>query len=99
MARKKETVLKLTSFRYKKEGISEKDFHDYASKNHAPKAAIVQARHGALRVAQVRFLRLLPLQGMCFSDHGQIALVSHSKRQQAAHRRENPLGYSTGLGN
>jgi hypothetical protein len=53
MAPKKEVVLKLTSFRYKKEGMSEKDFHDYASKDHAPKAAIVQARHGALKVAQV----------------------------------------------
>ncbi|KAI9040423.1 EthD domain-containing protein [Aspergillus affinis] len=52
MAPKKETVLKLTSFRYKKEGISEKEFHDYASKSHAPKAALVQARHGALKVVQ-----------------------------------------------
>ncbi|GKZ24595.1 hypothetical protein AbraIFM66951_011999 [Aspergillus brasiliensis] len=52
MAPQKQMVLKLTSFRYKKEGISEKDFHEYASKSHAPKAAIVQARHGALKVCQ-----------------------------------------------
>jgi hypothetical protein len=54
MAPTRETVLKLTSFRYKKEGITEQEFHDYASKDHAPKAAVVQARHGALKVAQVR---------------------------------------------
>jgi hypothetical protein len=55
MAPKKEVVLKLTSFRYKRPEISEKEFHDYASKDHARKAAIVQARHGALKVAQVSF--------------------------------------------
>lgn len=54
MAPTRETVLKLTSFRYKKEGITEQEFHDYASKDHAPKAAVIQARHGALKVAQVR---------------------------------------------
>lgn len=53
MAPQKQMVLKLTSFRYKKEGISEKEFHEYASKSHAPKAAIVQARHGAIKVCQV----------------------------------------------
>ncbi|GJP96131.1 hypothetical protein AnigIFM63604_005791 [Aspergillus niger] len=52
MAPQKQMVLKLTSFRYKKEGISEKEFHEYASKSHAPKAAIVQARHGAIKVCQ-----------------------------------------------
>lgn len=59
MAPKKETVLKLTSFRYKKEGISDEEFHQYASVHHAPKAAIVQARHGALKVAQVSTLLFL----------------------------------------
>ena len=53
MAPTRETVLKLTSFRYKKEGITEQEFHDFLTKYHAPKAAVVQARHGALKVAQV----------------------------------------------
>jgi hypothetical protein len=53
MAPQKEVVLKLTSMRYKKEGVSEEEFHEHGSKIHGPKAAIVQARHGAVRVAQV----------------------------------------------
>lgn len=60
MAPEKQMVLKLTSFRYKKEGISEKEFHEYASKSHAPKAAIVQARHGAIKVCQVCYTINLP---------------------------------------
>ncbi|KAF2469557.1 uncharacterized protein BDR25DRAFT_288459 [Lindgomyces ingoldianus] len=52
MAPQKEVVLKLSSMRYKKSEVSEAQFHDHGSKFHAPKAAIVQARHGALRVAQ-----------------------------------------------
>jgi hypothetical protein len=54
MAPQKEVVLKLTSMRYRKEGISEEDFHEHASKVHGPKAAIVQARHGAVKVTQVQ---------------------------------------------
>ncbi|PSN67736.1 hypothetical protein BS50DRAFT_675780 [Corynespora cassiicola Philippines] len=52
MAPQKELVLKLTSMRYLKEGVSEEQFHEHASKFHAPKAAEIQTRHGALRVAQ-----------------------------------------------
>jgi hypothetical protein len=55
MAPQKEVVLKLTSMRYKKEGVSEEQFHEHASKFHGPRAALVQARHGAVRVAQVVF--------------------------------------------
>ncbi|KAF4629176.1 hypothetical protein G7Y89_g8973 [Cudoniella acicularis] len=52
MAPVRETVLKLTSMRYKNDKVTEKEFHDYGTKEHAPKAAIIQARHGALKVAQ-----------------------------------------------
>ncbi|KAL3468835.1 hypothetical protein BJX99DRAFT_98000 [Aspergillus californicus] len=51
MAPQKQRVLKLTNFRYKKEGVSDKEFHEATSKQHAPKAAIVQARHGVLKVS------------------------------------------------
>lgn len=53
MAPKKELVLKLSSMRYKKTGVSEERFHEYTSKLHGPQAAVIQARHGALKVAQV----------------------------------------------
>ena len=53
MAPKKETVLKLTAMRYKVATCSEEKFSDYATHDHAPKAAVVQQRHGALRIAQV----------------------------------------------
>ncbi|KAF2248962.1 hypothetical protein BU26DRAFT_540414 [Trematosphaeria pertusa] len=52
MAPQKEVVLKLSSMRYLKPGVSEEEFHEYASKHHAPKAALIQARHGALNVTQ-----------------------------------------------
>jgi hypothetical protein len=54
MAPQKEVVLRLASMRYLKAGVSEEDFHEYSTNYHAPKAAIIQARHGALRVSQVR---------------------------------------------
>jgi hypothetical protein len=47
-------VLKLTSLRYKKENYTEKEFHDFGT-DHGLKAAKIQQRHGALRVAQVGF--------------------------------------------
>ncbi|KAF2824080.1 hypothetical protein CC86DRAFT_355534 [Ophiobolus disseminans] len=53
MPPKKEVVLRLSSQRYLKTGISEADFHEYGSKVHAPRAAEIQASHGALRVSQV----------------------------------------------
>ncbi|KAF2453854.1 hypothetical protein BDY21DRAFT_354343 [Lineolata rhizophorae] len=52
MAPKKETVLKLTSMRYRAPGVTEEEFHDFASRKHAPLAAVIQARHGALKAAQ-----------------------------------------------
>ncbi|KAF2004624.1 hypothetical protein P154DRAFT_571840 [Amniculicola lignicola CBS 123094] len=52
MAPQKEHLLKLTSMRYRKPGVSETDFHDYCSKTHAPKAALIQARYGTLKVTQ-----------------------------------------------
>ncbi|KAE8325671.1 hypothetical protein BDV39DRAFT_206794 [Aspergillus sergii] len=52
MAPQKQLVLRLTSFRYKKEGIPEKDFHEYGTREHAPKAARIQQRHGAIKVTQ-----------------------------------------------
>ncbi|KAF2106509.1 hypothetical protein BDV96DRAFT_607380 [Lophiotrema nucula] len=52
MPPQKETVIKLTSARYKKPGVSEQAFHDYGTRVQAPKAAIIQARHGALKVSQ-----------------------------------------------
>jgi hypothetical protein len=58
MAPQKEVVLKLSSFRYRKEGVSEKEFHDYATKEHSPKAAVIQARHGALKVTQVQWFQI-----------------------------------------
>ncbi|RYN18569.1 hypothetical protein AA0112_g11473 [Alternaria arborescens] len=53
MAPQKEVVLRLASMRYLKAGVSEEDFHEYSTNYHAPKAAIIQARHGALRVSQI----------------------------------------------
>lgn len=53
MATHKLLALKISSMRYVKEGVSEEKFHDWASNVHAPKAAAVQARHGALRITQV----------------------------------------------
>ncbi|KAH7125648.1 EthD domain-containing protein [Dendryphion nanum] len=52
MAPHKLLALKISSMRYLKEGVSEEQFHDWASNVHAPKAANVQARHGALRITQ-----------------------------------------------
>ncbi|KAK2591240.1 hypothetical protein QQS21_011082 [Conoideocrella luteorostrata] len=52
MPPKKELVLKLTSFRYRAKDVSEEQFHEYTSKDHGPKAARIQQRHGALRVEQ-----------------------------------------------
>ena len=54
MAPTKETVLKITSMRYRAKGVSEEEFHEYSTKEHAPKAAIVQARHNVVKVAQAR---------------------------------------------
>ncbi|KAE8160931.1 hypothetical protein BDV40DRAFT_313403 [Aspergillus tamarii] len=53
MAPQKQLVLRLTSFRYKKEGISEKDLHEYGTRDHAPKAARIQERHGAIKVTHI----------------------------------------------
>jgi hypothetical protein len=53
MAPHKEVVLKLSSMRYKKPGVSYEAFYEHCSRVHGPKAAVIQARHGALRVAQV----------------------------------------------
>ncbi|GAB1196792.1 hypothetical protein APSETT444_006069 [Aspergillus pseudonomiae] len=53
MAPQKQLVLRLTSFRYKKDGISEKDFHEYGTRQHAPNAARIQERHGAIKVTHV----------------------------------------------
>ncbi|OJJ75993.1 hypothetical protein ASPBRDRAFT_192171 [Aspergillus brasiliensis CBS 101740] len=53
MAPQKQLVLKLTSFRYKKEGISWKDFHEYGARHHAPMAARIQERHGAYKITHV----------------------------------------------
>ena len=54
MAPTKEVVLKLTSFHYKNPDVSDKDFWEFGSKTHAPKTAIIQQRHGALKVTEVR---------------------------------------------
>ena len=59
MAPHKEVVLKLTSFRYKNPSISDKEFWEFGTKNHAPKAALVQKRHGAIAVKQVRLRNTL----------------------------------------
>ncbi|GAB1206402.1 hypothetical protein APSETT445_005089 [Aspergillus pseudonomiae] len=53
MAPQKQLVLRLTSFRYKKDGISEKDFHEYGTRQHAPNAARIQERHGAIKVTHI----------------------------------------------
>ena len=53
MAPQKQTVIKLTSFRKKKDGVSDKDFHDFSMGEMGLKAAAIQARHGALKVTQV----------------------------------------------
>lgn len=59
MAPQKQLVLKLTSFRYKKEGISWKDFHEYGTRQHAPKAARIQERHGAYKITHVSALSIV----------------------------------------
>ncbi|CCD51719.1 hypothetical protein ACHAQE_000833 [Botrytis cinerea] len=46
-----EKVLKLTSFRYKRPEYSDKEFHDFCT-DHGLKAAKIQQRHGALKIAQ-----------------------------------------------
>ncbi|KAL4892448.1 hypothetical protein BDV59DRAFT_202586 [Aspergillus ambiguus] len=53
MAPQKQLVLKLTSFWYKKDGISWKDFHEYGTREHAPKAVRIQERHGAYKITHV----------------------------------------------
>lgn len=55
----KQLVIKLTSFRYKKEGISWKKFHEYGARQHAPKAARIQERHGAYKITHVSFFSKL----------------------------------------
>ncbi|KAB8276137.1 hypothetical protein BDV30DRAFT_235974 [Aspergillus minisclerotigenes] len=35
------------------DNISEKDFHEYGTRQHAPKAARIRERHGAIKVTQV----------------------------------------------
>ncbi|KAJ4346819.1 uncharacterized protein N0V89_010751 [Didymosphaeria variabile] len=52
MAPQKETLIKFTSRRYKSEGVSDEEFHAFATRDHAPKAAPIQARHGFLGVRQ-----------------------------------------------
>ncbi|KAJ4293578.1 hypothetical protein N0V90_008861 [Kalmusia sp. IMI 367209] len=52
MAPQKQAVIKFTSRRYKAAGVSDADFHAFATSDHAPKAAPIQARHGILGVAQ-----------------------------------------------
>ncbi|KAL9111100.1 MAG: hypothetical protein Q9227_004363 [Pyrenula ochraceoflavens] len=52
MAPQKEVVLKLSSFRYKRPGVSDKDLWEFGTKKHAPLAAQIQARHGVLKVTQ-----------------------------------------------
>ncbi|CAI6337896.1 unnamed protein product [Periconia digitata] len=60
MAPVRELAIKLSGLRYKHPDISEKDFHDHSSKNHAANAAAIQQRHGALKVSQVRNHDIFP---------------------------------------
>lgn len=53
MALQKETLLKFTARRYKTAHTSEEDFHTFATRYHAGKAALIQVRHGILGVRHV----------------------------------------------
>ncbi|KAH8669581.1 hypothetical protein BGZ60DRAFT_407827 [Tricladium varicosporioides] len=46
-----EKVLKITSFRYKKDSVTDEEFHNFCT-DHGNKASLIQQRHGALKVAQ-----------------------------------------------
>jgi hypothetical protein len=87
MAPKKEVVLKLASMRYKKAGISDEEFHEHASKYHGPKAAAIQARHGALKVSQVSIFDRY--SKMFLADYNT---VPHSTSSSSCYRREAALG-------
>ncbi|KAF2005803.1 hypothetical protein P154DRAFT_615757 [Amniculicola lignicola CBS 123094] len=52
MAPTKETVLKLSSCRYKHPDVSDQEFHDYASNFVAARAAAIALKHGVLKMSQ-----------------------------------------------
>ena len=49
----RQTALRLTAFRYKKEGITEAQLQTYMTQVFGPRAAPIQVRHGVLKVLQV----------------------------------------------
>ncbi|PWY82106.1 hypothetical protein BO70DRAFT_429183 [Aspergillus heteromorphus CBS 117.55] len=52
MSPQKQKVINLTAFRRKKATISDEEFQEYLIETHGPQSAIIQARHGALKVVQ-----------------------------------------------
>lgn len=52
----RQTALRLTAFRYKKEGITEAQLQTYMTQVFGPRAAPIQVRHGVLKVIQVSTL-------------------------------------------
>ncbi|KAH6682103.1 hypothetical protein B0J14DRAFT_695558 [Halenospora varia] len=68
-----EKVLKITSFRYKKDDSTDEEFHDFCT-DHGNKASLIQQRHGALKVAQV-WVRTTNDMAAIFTDPDFQALV------------------------
>ncbi|RAL17619.1 EthD domain-containing protein, partial [Aspergillus homomorphus CBS 101889] len=52
MAPQKQRVINLSAFRRKKASITDEEFQDYLINIHGPRSAVIQARHGALKVVQ-----------------------------------------------
>lgn len=56
MEMERQKALRLTAFRYKKEGITEAQLQTYMTQVFGPRAAPIQVRHGVLKVIQVSTL-------------------------------------------
>ncbi|PYH72225.1 EthD domain-containing protein [Aspergillus vadensis CBS 113365] len=55
MEKERQTALRLTAFRYKKEGITEAQLQTYMTQVFGPRAAPIQVRHGVSKVIQVTY--------------------------------------------